>query len=542
MGFRVDKILILLSKQLSKDHYYSYLTVNKCWYSLFDKLIYNTIEPCSTYKLVLFLEALILYPKCMESGRYVKQLDMSYLLSASMFKIHSTKAIDFRDALAYCPNIVELKVNATKDIMEAILHPKMPILSQLRYLIFKNTSDYTPVYIMDCYYKYRSSLVYLNLDDWFHVWRQYRFSSLINFLAEFPNLEGLRIRLPFLSLERLTVLDTLTDQCPHLNYITYKASSLNLPYPNNRPLIECPFLTHLELHLTRLSIRDVHYIKDKFTQLRQLSLIICTSQCEKKQVVDLLMEINTLTKLDIFICGSENRDYAESFWNQSSESHPLTNKRNVHEYDEDLVHLSFIKPSTKHTHPKYPLPTQLSLSHYHITNTSTSMIPINHQSTLSFEKCIFSVEEQKIPIPIFRDIEQAYPKTQSLYLHYPVFINIQSTIQLPETGLTYFLFKKKSSSFPKWNIMIQREVNKTPVYSWHWCFESKKMVESSGEEEIMKLKRSFVKPVLLFVSSTIEQGVIEIVDDLEDHTRSPNEIFYIDELERSDFDYEYTFT
>ncbi|KAI8972946.1 hypothetical protein BDB01DRAFT_452971 [Pilobolus umbonatus] len=125
------EIIGLIVQHVNRDDYYHCLLVSKFWFLVFQRLLYKEVKPLETQQLHLFLESLTLYPRCMEAGAYVKQLDMSLLSGADKFKINSSKEIGFVDALKHCPNLETLSIYSTHEVIQSMKDPRIPGLKKL---------------------------------------------------------------------------------------------------------------------------------------------------------------------------------------------------------------------------------------------------------------------------------------------------------------------------------------------------------------------------------------------------------------------------
>ncbi|KAI8972932.1 hypothetical protein BDB01DRAFT_452423 [Pilobolus umbonatus] len=250
------------------------LTVCKLWSVLFMKNVYTDIHIKSEFKLMLFLESLVIYPRCMDAGQYIKSLDMSSLTTADKFRKNSQVDIHATDALIHCLNIERLTLPAHADIIKTFLDPKMPEFTHLKYLHFRVVSNYTTTEILDCYYKYRSSLVYMNLKGLSRVFIKFTFDDIVNYLSSFGLLEELHIDLPIPHFQLNHTLNDIFDHCQRLNKVEYGAYMMNTPIHYYRRVKVYEPLAYLELNLIDFYLQDSFYIKSRFTQLETLSLII----------------------------------------------------------------------------------------------------------------------------------------------------------------------------------------------------------------------------------------------------------------------------
>ncbi|KAI8972935.1 hypothetical protein BDB01DRAFT_839114 [Pilobolus umbonatus] len=559
------EVIRFITARLDKSDLHRCLTLNQFWYSISIRPFYSCVELKNVQRLELFLASLTLYPRCMEAGKYIQELDMSCLYSADKFKIFNTE-IDIMDALAHCPFIRQLTVCAKPDMIDVVLRTDMKLLN---YLFFKNIDYITPATIMDCFYKYRSSLVQLDLNNLTQFVCEYSLEEITHYLGSFPKLKVLSMSI-LNHLQDVSVLDAVFHQCPQLTEIAYKSASLCTPAESTGVFP----LSILTLSLDGLYLNDISYIKSRFNCLKELSLTINVQMEKESEVVDALMAIETLSKLKLDIPNSYSKDTLNTFWkhaslpSEHSKLHPH-NKASIKfgcsieesinllftqcpdtgnkimsssiyisatviresrleyksylevfgEYLDDLVfydydfgHLINLEHINNYCHSL----TKLTLMYSKLACTNKSISPNQNLTDLYLTYCTLLVEESHTIQPAFKEIAIAYPKLQRLYLDEPDFINHGTEdmifeVKLPDTGLKYVSLNKNFIFETPWTSVILNEVDRQPMKMWRYNQKENKTVVNEGEE-MADLLRSYPSPLYILKSKTVEDAYVTIVD------------------------------
>ncbi|KAI8972915.1 hypothetical protein BDB01DRAFT_451299 [Pilobolus umbonatus] len=144
------------------------LVICHSWYSLFIPLLYKDIRIYFDHKLKQFYRAITTYPRCIQAGRYVHSLDISALVVLRKFRPIMDMKVDIIHMINRCPNIKELRVEGRLEMIHTLMSPHMPHLHRLKSLYFDDTDREGNACVMECYYKYRSTLEYLGMKNMSH--------------------------------------------------------------------------------------------------------------------------------------------------------------------------------------------------------------------------------------------------------------------------------------------------------------------------------------------------------------------------------------
>ncbi|KAI8982676.1 hypothetical protein BDB01DRAFT_851158 [Pilobolus umbonatus] len=528
----------------------SCLTVNKSWYSLFIHFLYyrfNSITFRSEQHLRQFLESIVLYPRCIRSGIYINRLNLTKLKSAVRFQGMSGQEIDIVDALANCPNLKELTARYNDTMIDTLMDPRMPIFKRLKCIdIHPNTDER----LMECYYRYRSSLMKLRL----YSVSDYTPDALIAYIASFPRLDSIRIRIPSGSFDEIPMLDKILEHSPKLRHIRFTCDVFTtLPHDQSYPLISI-----LELSVNHLYLKDSVYLKNRFPSLKFLVLIVRKTVEDEVEMLNVLMELKHLIHFEI-ISRPRNKSLVSSFWKSvyGTSSTPVNNKLILLlKNNKNLITQSFKRCRqtgtktlcTQISCPDYEIEPltdclmniggHLSIlrvgnhkrsSYFHLDGLNTMcpaltelhlMSPVLSEPRMSYTPNLnlrtLSIYNATLHEHNFRIIEQAYPMLRELKLIYNSFRSLVRstrveiseneyklyTIQLPETELKQLTLAVKYFSNTK--IVVVNEVKGVVQRAWYYSERLNTMVtvERSIYSDIPHFDG---KRVYILKSSTLEQ-------------------------------------
>ncbi|KAI8986582.1 hypothetical protein BDB01DRAFT_786118 [Pilobolus umbonatus] len=537
------------------------------WNYLINRYLYSTIRISSEECMHSFLEGLTLYPRCMEAGKHIKKIDMSSLSTATPFKIHSSVNIDHIDALIHCPNIEQLEVEGFPDMILSFMDPRMPTLNKLKFLCFMHVDSKAPAEIIDCFYKFRSSLTYLDLTGLTHILDNFSPEDIISYIGAFSHVNNLKIELPFSTeLKTLPTFDSILDKCPQLSHMLYKSSSLNVPDYNSQSPLKQSSVSNAELDLAYVSMNDIYYIKDKFKCLTHLSLSIINKLTNEPEVIDALMDISTLTDLSIELRNSYRKDTLNAFWKHvTPSSHSRTNSSKISFWsyfndtlklkytfcsgvksmsseisitsetveEFDLGFVDYLDAHGSHIHNLdlsfhghqltelqtlnrlFPELTNLTIDYATMPTSSDLITPSYNLISLMLDSCLFSVDRTSTVQTFFSDIDAAFPMLKRLDLVYPDFDdeyneNMVYEIQLPEQ-LKVFTLSKSFILISPWHAVVVKEVNGIHEVSWY-CDEDTLNLYTKNEDVVQEYAQSICLPVFVFRSKTLEYVDLSVGD------------------------------
>ncbi|KAI8986583.1 hypothetical protein BDB01DRAFT_616116 [Pilobolus umbonatus] len=559
------ELVDIIFQYVPTDSYLNCSMVCSQWNNLISKYLYSTIDMYSERKIKLLLEAMTLYPRCMKAGRHIKTLQMCSLTTVSPFKIHSSVKIDFIDAMVHCPNIKELVVDGFPTMILSFLDPRMPALNKLEYLHFMDVDDEIPDRVMDCYYKFRSSLKYLDLTLLTKCLGNYTLEDILSYISAFTRVDKLKIKLPFsLEMNRLSTFNAILDKCPRLSHILYKGSSLNVPHYNIQPPLKQSSISNVELDLTYASLNDIYYIKDKFKCLNHLSLNINNKLMNEPEVIGELMSINCLTNFDIELRNSYSKDTLSAFWKHSGLStYPHINSSKTVFGSSECLKLSFtsssgVRSMSSELTLSSDIIEELGLKHEdyleaygsylhkldisffkksHISlNTLNILCPklieltiryanlpiynepitSNHNlKELTLGYCIFPAERANTNQPFFRDIDLAFPNLNGLYLACPDFDdrnldNMIYKVQLP-TNLRQFTLVKTFIMISPWRAVAVKEIDGVHKVSWYFNDQTLSIF-TENEDVVQEYFERIHHPLFVFESQTLDTAELYVGD------------------------------
>ncbi|KAI8986501.1 hypothetical protein BDB01DRAFT_785851 [Pilobolus umbonatus] len=564
------EVLDTIFQYVPHSSYPTCLRVCSKWNILISRHLYTDISMCNEEKMKLFLESMTLYPRCMEAGRHVKRLDL-YRGFFTPYRTDSTIDIDIIDVLIHFPNIEKLKVKGYRYIISSFVNPRMPVFSRLNFLCFENIQGEAPAEIMDCYFKFRSTLEYLDLTGLTHILQGYSLEMILSYIGAFAHLDILGIDFTSsLEKDKVYAFNAIINHCPHLSQILYKGTSLNSPdYYSQGPEAKSS-LSNIHLQLINSSMRDIYYIKDKFKCLSHLHMIISNKLLNEPGVIDQLMGINSLTDFTIEIYKCHSKDTFNTFWNNSrpsSDSHTNSSKlRFDATYDgmlNEVMILSFVSKYGARslsselniasetveqfhlTYEDYLEPHGRYLNRLDMTFQEDTPVCLNTMNTLCPDLFELRIECTTLTIqrgrdtikpnlnlkkldlnlcdfhtytahkhqPFFEDVNLAFPMLEDLHLENPYLDDIEldksiHTIQLPDKLKKFILLKELQFPHP-WRGVVVKEVNGVHEMSWYYDAATK-CHYTKTEDVLQKYFWRMQLPVIVFKSSTLEEARIYI--------------------------------
>ncbi|KAI8976528.1 hypothetical protein BDB01DRAFT_803265 [Pilobolus umbonatus] len=546
------EIIELILKHLDEDHQHACLTVNKTWYAAAIKLVYKTIDIRPTNVLKRFLKALIHNPRSIEAGRYIKEFYIFTYLESYSDEIRAY----FIKAMLNCPNIEYIHISCAVENVKVLLDTKMPQLPNLKQIEFLYDHSHSPIdQILQCYYKYRSSLTELNIQS---TATSISPDKIGSYITSFPCLTHLTYSAPYKKkhLDFTSILDTVLSQCPKLKSINLHCISIRLPY-NDRVTSTYRQVEYLNLSAYQSTSHTTEYIQKRFPCINSVTLASENQTNEYTTMVNHLIQIKSLVNLRINIIGTVQSNTLARF-STLSHPHPRSSKKTEHHATIDLTldrHASSVftvrecgdiyrsdynihctqdqlesyLDSIGHcldglyiTHDKetpnrdiwtYPnLCSALTTFNARQGDLTLPYPPLIHPhlTTLYLHDCLFD-------LAALQAIDAICPHLQHLVISAPTiqYESVKSNIYpipLPRRLLSFSL----EEDIDKWtelNWMVLKEVKDVPVCAWHICKHTLSVVMSEGDTMLSYIHQLSTVPLFLLISSTVTKVVLKTVND-----------------------------
>ncbi|KAI8976760.1 hypothetical protein BDB01DRAFT_802460 [Pilobolus umbonatus] len=543
-----------LTSYLGTRDFYHCSTINKFWYNISIPLLYANINFRNERRLCLCIDAITTYPRTKEAGYFIMELDLNRLTHFTLTS-QSGKTIDPITALLYCPNLQKLALPYIPELLDSLLSEEIPVLKHLKTLdLGYHSTIKSGKQIMDCYYKFRLTLTYLNLIPVRYAFGRRIPDQMSAYIQSFPRLNHILFLEPYSLEESPPLLGDIFAYCPHLTHVNYLGCDINKLMRRSKN--SCPQLKSLELCVGYIDLQNILYIKRRFTSITKLVLRFSVKPNSKMEYLfSEIMTIKTLSILQITLYL--NREDHPTSWEYAKNflEYPLANTTNkllfIRMHDTNETISLFYDRSTHTRNLLFPLST-VRYAFSHIEN-SIKMVG-KHLDTLEIgnyvyqgepivdrheinevfprlsQLCLRNRENEisnstitpnhrmktitlggvKIDNTFLRDIETCYPllhhlkislssKRMNLTARYP------DPLRLPETGL-----KSVTFNFPvrmKWHIVVVKEVNGYPVKVWYYDWYTNSVLITEHEEALAVTHRRSNKKRILLKSSTIEEIV-----------------------------------
>ncbi|KAI8976185.1 hypothetical protein BDB01DRAFT_803598 [Pilobolus umbonatus] len=550
------EVIHLIARQLVFIDLRWCIRVNQQWYGWFIEHYYSEITPPNEHKLKQFLGSLVMYPNCRKAGIYVKQLNLTRLESGEEFKINDERSITFIDALVLCPNLERLVLEPRAHILQICKNPKMPQLKKLKYIQFYRLCTETfHKAIIECYRKYRDTLVSINLGTMTNVISEFTTDNLVSYIASFACLRKLVLQLPLNYFHGIPMVHLILTNCPQLQNALFKCNSL---YTFNYTSMQAhKNLRELHLEVEHLKLCDARYIKDHCLQLGTLNIDNLNTIVKPSEIIRVLMQIRSLKQVRLCL-ATHSKEVCQTFWESIRLLPQYRPQRDCHkakffsEYtlsgsstytfstttsNQNIITSKVCSPSVfKDPYDEYLGQSARFINRLDISNNdyldilrvnswfplldtlvlcniaSLSILhsPSRHRNlrTLVLDRC-------DISNALFKQIEQNYPMLQNLTLLYPSYSmsdNIRlmvGYIQLPRTGLKRLSIFELSDRSPFSPIVLRDSGDHTHLWHAHTGNTGIPAIEDSKLETSRDLLGNRI--LIRFKSATVEDVVISLM-------------------------------
>ncbi|KAI8972160.1 hypothetical protein BDB01DRAFT_811150 [Pilobolus umbonatus] len=286
-----SEIIEIINFYTTNKDVYTCIRVCKSWYIRFMPHLYREIDIHSYKQLQLFHHSISSISKCQSVKQYVKLFSIKYIA-----RLYPGTYTLFADIMSLCSSIESLKFPDTATGIQFLLSDNMPEMRFLNHLSFGKPSRISSHLIMDCYFKYKSTLTHLAIQDSLQHISCYYPVKLIYYINLFPRLTHLDIRLKSTS-SKVDLLNEIICHCPNLYHLSYSIH-------NNREIsndikLKHKLLTELELDVHSIYPKDICFIKSTFPNLKQLVLHAKDATANSCETVKHLMGLQHLYKLEV---------------------------------------------------------------------------------------------------------------------------------------------------------------------------------------------------------------------------------------------------
>ncbi|KAI8972498.1 hypothetical protein BDB01DRAFT_809995 [Pilobolus umbonatus] len=528
-----------ISSRLSSEDLYQCLTVNKSWYLVTVPLLYATIKPRGYKYQKMFFESFLLNKRCTNAGVFIKELDMTFLLSGEQFSSHPVVEAEFIEVLHHCPNLEILSVSSQPSFVQGLL--RTPDLKKLKELWFSQFCSNSQIVkeIMDCQYRFRSSLTSLNL---MQVAGYYSLDNIITYVSSFSHLNRLKLR-ETIGLINVSVFDTILPRCSHLTHLTYHCSSLK----TTSSIVNHSSIQSLKINMGDLCLQDIVYMKTAFPHLTELILTPYGNEDGGwDRILELILQIVTLTHFQMSFSVNYQESHAifsicADLLFQTSSHKAVINEAvfKVSYNNNDRINLSFTKKhntcrrtivfeiqTTTSPVEKYleKIGHHLDILHLDI-EVSDSMIgctSINvlcprlselylaNQSVLpsappNHNLKTLVLSEIEINRPLFRTIESAYPLLQKLTLTIKNGQMNEVTEDIYEIHLSNMQLKLLTvewSFFLRSSMMVINDGYS--VCGWHFNYSNTEKIVIKDKHDLNSALQFYTERLLLFRCKSVE--------------------------------------
>ncbi|KAI8972112.1 hypothetical protein BDB01DRAFT_483367 [Pilobolus umbonatus] len=541
------ELIQIISQLIDPVDSFQCLSVNKAWNYAFTKNIYYKVIIKHLDQLLLFLESATLYPNSVTRGRYIRYIDISFLQISSNEFIDSIIKNSLPDAISNCPNLEHLFVYPSDSIISAILHPKVPILRQMRHLEFdhEHIIEENQWRILNCYSKFNSTLTHIYINSWLLIVSNYDERSIASYLAEFPCLESVEIQTFFQEWRKRVMFENILTNCPKLVHLTVKSTSFTMGQDDSFTGKTFTQLKTLVLHVADLRLADVWYMKSHLTGLKRLELGVESDFNQQDEVCEVLASFR---HLDHFTFTSQcllMETAINKFYNQTdlSEQVSVNNSFKISRHeDEEFTNITItnttdtriisitasLDESMIPTYDRYLREVGACLHVLEIDDEDCELeidLEIINESCPLLERLY--IESDLLVIPnstrrpnhnlmrlvvtryficnsTFNNIERLYPRLQELtFINCGSFCDNIKCLSLPST--LKVLDIKDNHECGSTNILVIKEVDGHIIQSWHQsCSLYKKTIITYSQDVMSTTDLLCHGPLLILKSSTVE--------------------------------------
>ncbi|KAI8972916.1 hypothetical protein BDB01DRAFT_839096 [Pilobolus umbonatus] len=551
----LEIIKIILTKSNTSD-LYTFLTVCKSWYFLTIPHLYETIHIKEEEKLQLFFKSITAYPHCMQAANHVRSLNMTAMIDIMAWITKEGKIKDFLDAFLHCPNIEILYITAQPHIVNHILKAEVPILRNIKKLVFTKTKMTSKVECIRCLFKFRSTLTYLDVKELLCSPSDYTTNKIISYLQLYPQLIDLLMDCNHKLIQNSPLFQLILDHCTQLTSLTYILNgrlTLSEQVENTYPS-----LVRLDLQIDHLHLQDMFYLKSRLTGLRNMKLTINNTLLDDLDAFSVLLDWNQLHQLDFTLVLMDSTLFREMQYTLSrylkhrhkvGRGHHKLSFHYINTRAEEIsLRLCMVRcPITGSTHMKCRMgfynKTELSyedwlkvfgpsLNHLKIRDdhyeaktslkTINAYCPVLTQLELDVTKLIhldvsyspnhslhdLNISHCHVDDATLREIESVYPRLQKLYLNKirltPDCVdNALYTLRLPETKLKYLVFKQSEAWLAYLRLVVTRQQGEHIEQLWFFCLKRNDIIRHKNWS-LQQIQNRLSKPIILLKSSSIE--------------------------------------
>ncbi|KAI8978103.1 hypothetical protein BDB01DRAFT_852641 [Pilobolus umbonatus] len=535
-------------QNLGKKDLYTCLTVSKHFYSISIRCLFE--EVCFTYqdKLTSFLDSFNLYPRSKRAGNYTRSFITSCDLSL-FTEMH------FIDILTLLPNIEELSIIATRKLIHMLTNTTKLILPKIKILHLYLSSKHYQEGVMDCWYRYRSSLTLLPEIPVYKVHEDYTVNDLTSYLASFPCLNTISIDAKDTSVGQTLELKDILQACPLLANLNYTSTSLLTDSTNPAIIQSFPHMTHLEIETDNMTQDNANYIKHSFPRLNFMKLTIDCKEEDEYNMVDTLLQMkipdsfrisfihsfnidsvvhfvgqlnskaiemneNVLNKVNFLILGRRKCTTLSSEYNPSRRLRTITTcvcqvhdiSKNFDLLDQIGGNLNILEMGNHSTdrvwnledfNRRCPMLSEMELRSFKLVAYGGPFTINSHLTTLNLFLC-------KITYSTLKQIAICYPMLQQLHLTIDLTndnkMNKVHSIELPVTLLTIRHIEQVKL---KWDRTVIKAVDGISVKSWRYSRRSKKMITSDDRKKMTDFGLLRRRPLYVFICNAVEEVILE---------------------------------
>ncbi|KAI8972969.1 hypothetical protein BDB01DRAFT_839147 [Pilobolus umbonatus] len=547
---------------LEREDYHNCLTVNKQYYSIFIKCLYENVCLFQDSQLKLFLDSLMLHSRCQEAGKYVRMFSTNGNYGFDNNALTSNAKADPLQYLMHLPNIEELTIEPAVEHIKALTDTKEPILLKLKILKLDPWYGDFIKLMVGCYYRYRASLTTIKINR-----PEFTAEEMVAYLTAFPFMRYLDIEINDTTVDNYLDYTDILKALPNLIDLNYRYK----PMKSKRvdPVrIQKYFLQNLELKIKHMSLEEAQFIKDSFPALKILKLCVGSSLVRGGfDIVDTLLQVKSLEKMDIELLGNLNVETVANFVHQANNRHleakeSVLNAAEIYfdcsEEDRFFGHWIYettwisteydghrrlittriypLRGSSKsleildqiggylnklemggdedmmwefsRINQQCPTLSKLELSGFNLVSYNSPIITNSHLTDLTIKLC-------KINVSTIKDIPTCYPALKRLYFLWNTIIgnDEDDNDNHAENEIHYIHMNVQSLIIRQYNPqnawIIIKAVDGVWVKSWMYCSKNKRMVISEDREKIKDIKPSKDSSLYVFISNIIINVTLE---------------------------------
>ncbi|KAI8976492.1 hypothetical protein BDB01DRAFT_348916 [Pilobolus umbonatus] len=538
------EIVELIIKKLEWKDIRSCSTVNRQFYSVSLIYLYEEVYFESEDSLDSFIYSLTYYPQCQKAGIYVRKLAIANSYSDNEYFFEYYSITDTIDLLMHLPNIEDLCMESSFELIQALVDTKKPILTKLKRFDFDDVCQDSSLYADFCR-KYRSSLTtiksrFIAMSD----------DHLKQFLTLFPCLNSFEYY-PKYHQDNTVILSDILEICPKLTDLTYDSESVETDTIDLSNIPRHP-LTSLTLRLYHMKSVSIQFVRDCLPDLECLDLEMWSDQENSSEIIETILQLKPMKRIYIRFSGMLDKDLITRLIDHScklaeeknesvehkvildgnyghagpftmleykrgssinTRQYSLYNWKNVLQVEQVLDQVGKKLEEFGTTQQSYcnvtwdledinrrcPMLSRLSLFHLNPI-TPHKLLTVNEHLTWLF---IGSVEAKCL---LSNQINVCYPMLKKLILSC-IWLDDDDDcngiyyIELPVTSIEFIHFRYLGC---KWEIVVVKPMDGVSIKSWRYCDKVKEMVMSEEPLTIINIKRYKDGPLCVFICSEIE--------------------------------------